>query len=191
MVALRRSFFWLTAAIVLAIAAHIAYLLYVPKRALEQAIDAALNGTPSNKFVILDPAVQAKLLPFSTKSHVVGVCKFDVSKHPVRFSATVREGFWTFAVYTIHGKQVYSLTDTEADTNSFNVDLSLSPGYVAQVLGGGDDAEKAINDELGWRVSMSDSQGLAVLWQAVGDPLLRPETEEILKSSRCLVRDDL
>jgi uncharacterized membrane protein len=183
---MRRQFFWLITATILAVIAHVGYVLFVPSRSFSSAIDAALGTAPANTFTILDPDAQLSLLPYASKDNIIGMCKFDLGSGPVRVSAQLPESFWNFAVYTLSGEQVYAINDTQADTNSINVELSRDGGLLAQVLNSADDAVDVTGDEIGWRISLTEKQGLAVLWVAVADPLLRKEAEDVIKQSRCV-----
>jgi uncharacterized membrane protein len=183
---MRRQFFWLIAATILALIAHVAYVLFVPNRSFSGAIDAALGGASTNSFAILDPAAQLQLLPFASRDNIIGICKFDLASGPVRVAAKLPEGFWSFAVYTLDGEQVYAINDTQADTNSFTVELSRDGGLLAQVLNNTDDAVDVTGDDIGWRISITQKQGLAILWAAVADPLLRKEAGDVIKQTKCV-----
>jgi uncharacterized membrane protein len=182
---MRRQIFWVIAALVLGFMAHIAYLLFVPSRSLSQSIDVAVGDGHENSFALLSPESQLQLIPASAENHVVGVCKFDLASGPVRMTAQLPEGFWSFAVYTIRGRQVYAINDQQADTNSFTVELSRQDGFIAQVLGG-EATKEIVSDDIGWRIAVAERQGLAVLWLAVADPLLRKNAEDVLRGSRCV-----
>ena len=182
---MRRQFFWLITATILALIAHVSYVLFVPSRSFSAAIDLALGDAKSNTFAVLDPVAQVKLVPFATAEHIVGVCKFNVADGPVKVTAQLPEGFWSFAVYTIQGQQVYAINDTQADTNNFTVELSRDQGLIAQVFGNSDDAVDVTGDDIGWRIAVRENQGLAVLWMAVSDPLLREEAEDVISKSKC------
>jgi uncharacterized membrane protein len=182
---MRRQFFWLITATILALIAHVSYVLFVPSRSFSSAIDVALGAAQSNTFAVLDSSAQVKLVPFATAEHIVGVCKFNVEDGPVKVTAQLPEGFWSFAVYTIQGEQVYAINDTQADTNNFTVELSRDQGLIAQIFGSGDDAVDVTGDDIGWRIAVKEDQGLAVLWMAVADPLLRKDAEDVIKQSKC------
>jgi uncharacterized membrane protein len=186
---LRRQFFWLVTATILAICCHVAYLLFVPSRSFSAAIDAAMGESQNNRFTILGDKAQLKLIPYASTNSIVGVCKFNVSAGPVKFSARLPEGYWNFAVYTIRGRQVYAINDTQADTNSFSVVLSHDDGLIAQLLGGSAEVADIAGDDIGWRIAIADREGLAVLWMTVADPLLRKEVEDVMKQSRCARAD--
>ncbi len=185
MLSLNRSIFWFFTSLVLAVLAHVTFVLFVPSRSFNAAIDRALVEQPVNSFVLLDAPTQMKFMPFATNSHLVGICKFNIAEGPVRVSAKMPEGFWNFAVYTLRGRQVYAINDKQADTNAFSVEMSQSQGLIAQMLGLGEDTADVVSDDLGWRIAIPESQGLAVLWFAVPDPLLRSSAEAEMKQSRC------
>jgi uncharacterized membrane protein len=182
---MNRNVFWFFTSIVLAVMTHVYYALFVPSRSFETAIDQALGQATSNQFVLLDATTQLKLMPFTTSSHLVGICKFDTTSGVIRVAAKMPEGFWNFAVYTLRGEQVYAINDKQADTNGFAVRLSKSEGVIGQALGFGEDALDVTTDDLGWRIALPETQGLVVLWFAVPDPLLRGAAETEMKKSSC------
>jgi uncharacterized membrane protein len=185
----RRHFFWFITACILGLACHVAYLLFVPSRTFSAAIDTALGLDHGNRFVLLDVSAQMKLVPFASSEHVIGICKFDVSHGPVKVTATLPEGFWSFAVYTIRGRQVYAINDTQADTNTFTVELSQDQGLLSQLVGASEDVNDIAGEDIGWRIAITEKQGLAILWLAVADPLLRKDVEDVVKKSSCARKD--
>ena len=56
------------------------YVLFVPSRSFNHAIDWPWLTRPVNSFVLLDAETQMKLMPFTAASHLVGICKFDTVK---------------------------------------------------------------------------------------------------------------
>ncbi len=183
---MRRQFFWLVTSFVLALIVHVSFVLFVPSRSLSAAIDQALGDNRNKGFSVLSQEAQVKLIPFASTDNIVGICKFNVAKGSVKVTAQLPEGFWTFAVYTIRGEQVYAINDTQADTNSFSVELSRDGGLLSKIFGSSDDAINVAGDDLGWRIAMTEDSGLAVLWMAVADPLLRKEAEDVIKKTRCV-----
>jgi uncharacterized membrane protein len=186
---MRRLLFWLVTATVLGFCTHVAFILFVPSRNFSAALDAAMAGKQVNSFVVLDAETHMKLLPFAASHHLAGLCKFDLRAGPIKIAAELPEGFWTLAVYTIRGQQVYAINDTQADTNSFTVEINRDGGVISQLLGNADDAQDIDDDQLGWRISMTDAEGVALLWLPVADPLLRKDAEAAMAKSRCLRLD--
>ena len=181
-----KNLFWLLFSALLAVVVHVAYLLFVPSQQFSAQIDTVLKNQGTNKFAILDTALQTKLMPFSSTGDLVGLCKYDVSKGPVKLSIQVPIGYWSFAVYTIRGRQVYALNGEQADTRNFSVTLSKAQGLLAQLMGDGSDDALTQVGELGWRVDVSDDQGLAFLWMPQSDPWLRREAAGLIGKSSCV-----
>jgi uncharacterized membrane protein len=177
--------FWVIFSALLGVAVHLAYILFVPSQKFSAQIDATLRNQGTNKFEILDAKLQAVLLPFATTDDLVGLCKFDVSKGPVKLAVAVPEGYWTLSIYTLHGKQVYALNGEQADTRNFAVTLSKSPSLVSQILGDDADVVPATDGDIGWRVGLTENQGLAFLWMPQSDQWQKKEAAELLKTSSC------
>jgi uncharacterized membrane protein len=182
---MRKQFFWLLTACVLALICHVGYVLFVPSRTFSTAIDKAIGPDKQNSFTILETEAQMRLLPFTDKGHLVGICKFNVASGPVKLTARLPEGFWSFSVYTIRGQQVYAINDTQADTNTFSVQFSRGGGIISQLLASTEEPEDVTSDDIGWRITVREQEGLAVLWLALADPQLRLEAEAVMKNSKC------
>jgi uncharacterized membrane protein len=184
-----RFLFWVFSCALLAVSTHLAYVLFVPSNTFKAGIDSALKTQGENTFSILDPSLQTRLLPFAGPVDLVGFCRFNLSSGPVRFFVEVPKGYWTFAVYTLRGQQVYALNDRQADTERFNVTLRRTASLLEQVsdAGGGDDTP--ISDS-GWEVRLSEPEGVAFLWMPHADPLRRLEAERALRKSLCSMKKD-
>jgi uncharacterized membrane protein len=178
-----RLIFWTIITVLVAIVSHLAYVLFVPTRNFSASLDEALKAHQINQFTVLDGAVQTKLMPFVSESDLVLLCKYDLTDGPVRLLMNVPEGYWTLAVYTIHGRQVYALNDRQADARSFSVKLSRARSFIEQLMRAGEDAEAEL-ENIGWKVDVAEDRGLAFLWMPQADPWRRHEDmTELLKSS--------
>ena len=183
-----KNLFWVVFSVLLAVTVHLSYLLFVPSQKFSAQIDATLKNQGTNKFAILDAPLQAELMPFATSDDLIGLCKFDVSHGAVKLSIAVPRGYWSLAVYTLHGKQVYALNGEQADTQNFTVTLSKMPGLIAQLMGEDNEAiPTTAEGDLGWRVAVTDDQGLAFLWMPRGDLWQKREAAALLSTSRCSV----
>lgn len=184
-----RFIYWLSTACVLAVVAHLSYVLFIPAMGFDAAVRDSLKGKPANSFVILDPAQQAKLLPYATPDDLVGICRYNVKAGPVLIAAQVPRSFWTFAVYTDRGRQVYALNDRQADTDAFTVELAPGRSLLSQLTSAGDDSDTTATGDIGWKVDVSDPQGIAVLWVPQADSFHRAEAAALVAKSFCAVKD--
>lgn len=179
-------FYWILLFLATAMATHAGYVLYYPGYNFDSKLVSALGTDTRNRLTLMEPQQVGKLFPAYAASDVVAMCRYDLSQGPVELSTKLPRGYWTFSIFTVKGRQVYSLTDAQAGENAFTVELSLAPDLFAQVIGALDDggASQAIGNA-GWRVETPEARGIAVIWVPVTDPIFRPQTLAAIKDSRC------
>ena len=177
--------FWVVLAAITAVAVHISYTLFVPSNRFGNKLDVVLKDQGTNSFTVIDPALQSGLLPYATAIDLVGLCKFDVGNGKVDLSVVVPDGYWTFAIYTMRGRQIYAINDKQADSQNFTVHMALASNLLSQISSLGEDEPQTSEGDLGWRVAVVERQGIAVLWMPQGDRLMRNEAARVLAQSRC------
>ena len=128
-------FYWFLLFLASAIATHAAYVLYYPGYNFDSKLEAAVGPDSRNKMLMLTPAQVARLFPAYATSDIVAMCRYDLTDGPMQIAAKLPRGYWTFSIFTVKGRQVYSLTDAQAGENSFTVDLLQAPDLIAQLKG--------------------------------------------------------
>jgi uncharacterized membrane protein len=177
--------FWTLTVAMIALAAHISYVLFAPTLLFQQKLFLATEGRSDNSFFILAAEKQGQLFPAATVQDVVGVCKFDLGAGQLVLSASLPKTYWTLAIYTQSGKQVYALDDAQAGSNAFTIELSRAKSFFEQVWTAGEADDLDQIENLGWRVETSERRGLAIVWIPLSDELMRKPIEAIIKESRC------
>ncbi len=177
--------FWLLTVGLVAVATHIAYVLFAPGWFFQQRLNATTDGKPDNSFFVVAPEKQAQLFPLATPDDVVGVCKYDLGSGKLVLSANLPRTYWTMSIYTQSGKQVYALNDVQAGSSAFSIDVSRSKTMLEQVFSNPEAEDAGQIENLGWRVETSERRGLAIVWIPLSDALMRPRVEAIIKESRC------
>ena len=177
--------FWFFTIALVTLATHIAYVLFAPGWFFQRQVYAITDGKPDNAFFVLAADKQAQLFPLATADDVVGVCKYDLGAGKLVLSATLPKMYWTMAIYTQTGKQVYALNDVQAGSSAFTIDLSRSKSMIEQLLSNPEAEDAGQIENLGWRVETSERRGLAIVWIPLADELMRPRVEAIIKDSRC------
>ena len=177
--------FWSSTAILLAVAIHISYVLFMPAVLFQKKLFAATDGNPDNMFFVMTPEKQVLLIPTATADDVVGLCKFDLGAGKLILSAQLPKTYWTLSIYTQSGRQVYALDDVQAGSSSFTVDLSRAKTMLQQLLAKNDGEDSSQIENLGWKAETTEQRGLAVVWIPLADALMRPEIENTIKASRC------
>ncbi|MBK8770920.1 MAG: hypothetical protein IPM06_10870 [Rhizobiales bacterium] len=179
-------FYWMLLFIASAIATHAAYVLYYPGYNFDSKVEAALGPDSRNTMMLLTPAQVARLFPAYAVSDIVAMCRYDLSQGPMQITAKLPRGYWTFSIFTVKGRQVYSLTDAQAGENSFAVDLLQAPDLIAQLKGALDEGGEAeAIDNVGWKVETPEARGIAVIWVPVADPIFRSSTLAAVRNSSC------
>ena len=178
--------YWFIVMFAAAIAAHAAHVLFMPGATLEARLEQVL-GPGTNSFRILSPAQAVQLLPSASPHDVVGLCRFDLTRGSVQLDASFPRGDWMFLVYTVTGRQAYSLSRTEAGETKFTVELIQAPGLIKDLLALVDDKVADVEDisNAGWRVNVPEANGLALVWVPLSDEIFRKPVEEGLKRTRC------
>ncbi len=179
-------FYWLLLFIATALATHAAYVLYYPGYKFDSQVAAIVGPGRLNKMTLLDQTQIARLFPAYAQSDIVALCRYDLSLGPLEVTAKLPRGYWTFTIFTVKGRQVYSVTDAQAGENAFTVELSQSPDLLAQIKGALDDGgEGEAIGSAGWRVQTPEVKGIAVVWVPVSDPIFRPVTLAAVQNSAC------
>jgi uncharacterized membrane protein len=177
--------FWFITCAFMAVAMHISYVLFAPAYLFQHKLFNVTGGKPDNSFFILAPDLQSQLFPIATAGDVVGVCKYDLKAGRVVFTAQLPKSYWSLAVYTDSGSQIYSLDDVQAGSNSFTIDLTRAKTILEQLFAKNDGEDGGQVENLGWKVEATDRRGLAIVWIPLSDELMRAEVEDIVKASHC------
>jgi uncharacterized membrane protein len=177
--------YWLSVAIVAAIAAHAAFVLYVPAYVFSSRIARMAADHGDNRFFILPPEAQAQLFPGLPRHGVTGICLFDVSRGDVTLSANLPDGFWITTIYTDKGEPIYSVNNRQSGSNVFAVSLSLAPDFIDMVIQATDKERPEIDS--GWTVLSPEPRGLAVVWHPLTDAAQRAITAASMEQTQCNV----
>lgn len=175
--------YWIAVALAGAVAAHAAFVLFVPAFWFSQQVSSIAGDNGQNNFFILPPEDQARLFPGLPRNGVTGVCVFDVSKGDVTLSAELPDGFWVTTIYTDRGESIYSVNNRQSGSNVFNVSLSLAPGFIDMLIQATDKERPEIDS--GWTVMSPQPRGLAVVWYPLADMAARAITAQSIGRTRC------
>ncbi len=175
-------------ALLIALGIHIMYVLSVPGTVFQQDMARATRGSGTNALHVLTRAERLEILPSYAGESVTALCRIDLGKGKVGLNIKVPASYWTFAVFTEKGRQVYALNDKQAGAEAFDVEISRAQSLIEQISGVGD--PESVVDEINnsaWSVEMIEQRGIALLWVPVVEPLLRPAIEDVVKQSKCSV----
>ena len=177
--------FWPITALFLGLAVHLAYVLFAPGLILQHNLASLTGNASTNRFFVISPEAQIKLVPTATMQDIVGLCLLDLSAGKVVFSANVPKSLWTLSIFSQSGQQIYSINDAEAGTSQFAIELKRAKGFLEQLRGKGDAEEAGQIQNVGWHADINDRRGVVVLWVPVDDASKRSAIEAGLKTTTC------
>ena len=177
--------FWLFTAGFLAVAVHIATIIYLPGISFSRNLAQATGQAARNSFFVMKPELQVGLLPTVTTQDLVGLCLVDISKGDVTIAAHGLSQLWSLAIYKTSGQQVYAINDVEAGTEDFTVELSKAKSLLQQLSRKPDAEDAKLIENIGWHAELNENTAIAVLWMPVPDALQRPALEETVKATSC------
>jgi uncharacterized membrane protein len=180
-----RIAFWIGLTALMAIATHLAYVLFVPAQLYQSALGSAVPDLKPNVLVILDQGVQANLLPAYRGNGVSAFCLIDLSSGTVQIDAVLPRSYWSLAIHTEDGLQVYALNDAQAENDNVQIKLSRAKGFFEQVFKANDVDDGIDFSTVGWRVELPGPGGLAIIWVPLPDPFARKEIEAQLQKGSC------
>ncbi len=172
---------WSLCALMLAGVIHLSLVLALPLLAADELWQKMGLFGPNGRFNTLTPA-QAEALPlrFSDPMMVYAVCRFDLSAGPVRISAVLDSRYWSLAIYSRSGDNVYSINNRTAGGASLDITLT-SPTLqaVSQEL------FDSLEDDRRLAIEPADPLGFAILRSFVAAPSLRRSIENNMRGALC------
>ncbi len=160
---------------------HLATILWLPRTATQ---DAYARLTPAatqiNKMVPLPPASpQNAAVPFMDPAFAVAVCRYDLSKGPIKFTAPVSPAYTSVSFYTRNGVAYYAINDRAAGRRI--IELSLMTSEQREQLPAEEDVTAA--DRL--IVESPTAVGLIVLRALAPEPGMMPVVRNAVAAAQC------
>lgn len=173
--------FWFTTALLLGLAVHIAYILFVPRSQMSAKITALAALAGVNRLTVIEPAALDTVIPAADPWFAHAVCVFDLTSGPVRIRARIPDTYWLISFFAPNGDGFYSLNDRQAGVRELDLMITdrLSEGLEEGALG----AQLAVGNAI--VVRAPSRRGLALLRARVEMPLLRPRLTAELAASTC------
>jgi uncharacterized membrane protein len=173
-----RWLLWLLAGILLGGVVHLSTVLALPRTAAHDAYARLLPMTPVNKMVSI-PASAAPVLPFMDPAFATAVCRYDLSKGPLKLTSPVSQAYTAVSFYTRYGIAYYAINDRAAGRKVIELDL-MTPQQHEQIP---EEEDVTAADRL--IVESPTPTGLIVLKALSPEPALMPMAQAALASAQC------
>src|SRR5262245_1430796 len=175
-----RWLLWLVAGFVLGGILHLATVLYLPRAATRDAYARLAPITPVNAMVPLPaPTPDGAVVPFLDPAFATAVCRYDLSKGPLKVTAPVSQAYTSVSFYTRQGAAHYAITDKAAGRRVIELDLMTQKQRSALP----EDEEVTAADRL--IVESPGTNGLIVVRALAPEPSQMPMAQRALAGAKC------
>ena len=115
---------WLLGACLLAGIVHLATVLILPSMASQDAYARVAAIAPVNAVVAVPPPTPEKaLMPFMDPAFAVAVCRYDLSRAPLKFTVPITQAYTSVSFYTRTDVAYYAINDRAAGRRVIELDL--------------------------------------------------------------------
>jgi uncharacterized membrane protein len=172
---------WLLSGILLGGVVHLATVLLLPRMANQDAYSRLEPLTPVNKVVpVPAPTPDKAAMPFMDPAFAMAVCRYDLSKAPLKFSVPISQAYTSVSFYTRADIAYYAINDRAAGRRVIELDLMTAEQH-SEVP---DNEEITAADRL--IVESPTKTGLIVIKALAAEPGLLPLAQNLLTAARCL-----
>ena len=119
-----RLLLWLLGAVLLGGIVHLATVLLIPLMASQDAFARVSAVAPVNTVVAIpSPTPEKALMPFMDPAFVVSICRYDLSRGPLKFSVPISQAYTSVSFYTRNDVAYYAINDRAAGRRVIELDL--------------------------------------------------------------------
>ncbi len=172
--------FWPGVALLVAVMAHVAYVLFMPRLDMRERLDALARLSPAaDAFHVLEGREVALLARTPLRHMLQGVCVIEPGDGQVEMIARLPGSYWSLTVYSDAGDVIYTLNDRHVDADRLSVIFRMRK----ETPSGLPEVPRLREGKL--VVPLSSERALAVLQAYVDVPGLRRRILRTFSSSTC------
>jgi len=115
---------WLVGALLLGGIVHLATVLLLPRMATQDAYARVSAIAPVNAVIPMpQPTPEKAVMPFMDPAFAVSVCRYDLSRGPLKFSVPISQAYTSVSFYTSSDVAYYAINDRAAGRRVIELDL--------------------------------------------------------------------
>jgi uncharacterized membrane protein len=159
---------------------HLSTVLLLPKLASQDAYARVSAIAPVNSVIAIpSPSPDEAVMPFMDPAFAVSVCRYDLSRGPLKFSVPISQAYTSVSFYTRADVAYYAINDRAAGRRVIELDLMTS----AQRADLPEDEEVTRADRL--IVISPTNAGLIVIRALTPEPGWVPAARGALAAAQC------
>jgi uncharacterized membrane protein len=171
---------WLLGALLLAGIVHLTTVLLLPRLATQDAYARVSPFTPVNTVVpVPAPTPESAIMPFMDPAFEVSICRYDLSRAPLKFSVPISQAYTSVSFYTRSDVAYYAINDRAAGRRVIELDLMTA----AQRADLPENEDITAADRL--IVTSPTTTGLIVIRALVPEPGAVPAVRATLAAAQC------
>ncbi len=160
---------------------HLATVIILPRTATQDAYARLTPIAPVNKVVALPaPSPEKAVMPFMDPAFASAVCRYDLSKGPLKLTVPVSPAYTSVSFYTRYDVAYYAINDRAAGRRVIELDLMTSAQH-DQVP---EDEEVTAADRL--IVESPTVTGLIAIRAMAPEPGLMRAAQGAIAASQCV-----
>lgn len=167
--------------VVLAGLIHVVAVLTLPLLAPRDAQARLAALGPANTMIQLPASAPGRqVMPLMAPDIRYAVCRYDLSKGPVRLKAHIADGLWLIAFYTPLGENFYAVVGADLKKPDVDLIIATTDQNVAEV---GVDSPEAFDNVV--VVTSPVVEGMALIRAPLAGASRSAEAERALKAASC------
>ena len=175
-----RFLLWLLGGALLGGIVHLVTVLALPRLASQDAYSRLAPIAPVNKVVpVPPPSPDNAAMPFMDPAFAMAVCRYDLSKAPLKFSVPISQAYTSVSFYTRADIAYYAINDRAAGRRVIELDLMTTDQHNDLP----DNEEITAADRL--IVESPTSTGLIVIKALAAEPGLIASAQDTLTAAKC------
>ena len=175
-----RMALWLLGALLLGGIVHLASVLLLPSLATQDAYARVSAIAPVNAVTpVPQPTPEKAVMPFMDPAFAISVCRYDLSRAPLKFSVPISPAYTSVSFYTRSDVPYYAINDRAAGRRVIELDLMTG----AQRAELPEDLDVTRADRL--IVTSPTATGLIVIRALVPEPGWVAAARAALASAQC------
>lgn len=173
--------FWIIFTVLVATAAHLTYVLFVPANQLQSRINEVENETGVNQLALASPGSAAAVVVQFPDELVYAVCPFDLSGGPLQIKTRVPDEYWSLEVYNDRGGTIYTINDQQVPKKQFTLELYDDDPDPQAIVS----TAQTSSTSNSITILTGSTKGIVVIRSAGATQLERARSVEALQSSSC------
>lgn len=171
---------WLLGGLLLGGIVHLGTVLMLPTMATQDAYARVSAVAPINAVIPIPPPTPEKaVMPFMDPAFAVSVCRYDLSRGPLKFSVPISPAYTSVSFYTRSDVAYYAINDRAAGRRVIELDLMTAEQRAALP----ENEEITAADRL--IVTSPTTTGLIVIRALAPEAGLVPAARAALAAAQC------